>query len=85
MSTALGDISFHFWAPVETNILILMPGNFGGWLSKNEMSCTETYSLLFNFQLSIQRIRMTKTTAISGWGATRMIENASHLELQSCS
>jgi hypothetical protein len=57
-----------------------MPGNLGCWLSKNEMSCTEAYSLLFNFQLSAQQIRMTKTAAISGQGNTCILENASHLE-----
>lgn len=81
MSTALGDILFHFWAPVEMNILIPMPGILGCWLSKTEMSCTESYFLLFNFQLSPQEIRITKTTVISRGGATCIIENASRLEL----
>lgn len=81
MSTALGDFSFHSWTPEEMNILILMPGSWGCWLSKSKMSCTKTYFLLFNIQLSGQQIRMTKTIAISGQGTTCIIENASHLEI----
>lgn len=85
MSAALGDILSHFHMPVEINILFPRPTNLGCWLSKNEMSCTKTYFLLFNFQQSDQQVRMTKTIAISGLCTMYSIENASYLEVQSCS
>jgi hypothetical protein len=68
VSTALGDISFHFRVPVEMNTLIPRLVIQVAGLLQMELSCTKMYSLSFNFQLPTQQIRMTKITAISGKG-----------------
>lgn len=49
MSTALGDISFHFWVPVEMNTLIPSLRTQLAGLLQMKMSYAKVYSSSFNF------------------------------------